>query len=133
MIRAIYVHPDTVAPAVEEDADGRQVQTAPVPCVSQQQLVNEVLAAVSTLHMAGGILTVTVGREPTGYPHERVTSWAQIRYDDKPDARASVERDVPAPLAEEQPAEMAKVGGYEYDVGDGEVDESSLPPHLREG
>jgi hypothetical protein len=99
--------------------------------VSQNALAKAVLDGVVMLDRAGGVLSVTVSRAPTGVPGERVTTGALIEWKDRTDARPQPESDGPPP-----PAAVATPNGpmqvsVTADQEMPEIDERDVPPELR--
>jgi hypothetical protein len=138
--RAKIVRPDSEVPGI--GPDGEDVM---IPQVSVQALAAAVLEGVQVVNFSGGVLEVIVSRVPTGFPEERVTSAAIVRWKDRTDARSQPEHDGPA--ITRPPADVAPEDGHDREeealavaaaanggaAVDLDVDESSVPPHLREG
>lgn len=157
MIRTRIVQPDTTAPTVLSDGEGALIEGPPLAVVSQQALGQALLDAVVVLDLVGGHLAVTTQRARTGFGDERRTVYAMIEIKDRTtDARPQHEDGgarlvddtppAPAPAREEPPADELEPEPHIGDdgvvrhaeesvvtIGPGgeEIDESSIPPHLR--
>jgi hypothetical protein len=132
--RAWLVRPDheidIVDPVNGYAADGA------VGAVSQNALAKAVLDGVVMLDRAGGVLSVTVARAPTGVPGERVTTGALIEWKDRTDARPQPESDGPPLRAQDPlPAVATPNGPMQVSVTAEQempaVDERDVPPELR--
>lgn len=94
-VRRWAVHPDTT---VITHAYGE------IPCVSRQAMVEAIMDGEAFLARTGGMLVVTVGRQPTDLPGEAVTTHAVVEWRDS--ARAVLEEERPTQvLPEPEPPE----------------------------
>lgn len=134
----------------------REVADGAVAVVSQDALAKAMYDAAIMLDRAGGVITVLVGRIPTGFPGEMVTTGALVEWKDRTDARPQAEargfvgeqqqhveqqaesrEDVDEATIAEAPAVEAQVENGRPVIGDGlddppaDVDESSVPERLR--
>lgn len=92
-VRRWAVHPDTVV----------HTEAGTIPCVSRDAMVQAIMDGEAFLARTGGILVVTVGRQPTDLPGEAVTTHAVVEWRDS--ARATLEEErpstvLPVPIAE---------------------------------
>lgn len=90
-VRRWAVHPDTVV----------HTEAGAIPCVSRDAMVQAIMDGEAFLARTGGILVVTVGREPTDLPGEAVTTHAVVEWRDS--ARAVLEEERPTQVLPEQP------------------------------
>lgn len=124
-VRRWAVHPDQTI----------QTQTyGEIPCVSREAMVEAIMDGEAFLARTGGILTVTVGRQPTDLPGEAVTTHAVVEWRDS--ARAQLEPEQPSAAALPGPEPEPEADAD--DAPDGldpaqleEEDDSSIPEGLR--
>lgn len=143
--RGWLVRPDHQVDVV--DPENGYAPDGVIAAVSQHALAKAVVDGVVMLDRAGGVLSVTVSRAPTGVPGERVTTGAMVEWKDRTDARPQPENDGPPilhavdeppapgeesavaeqPLIAEEPVAVAVSTEQEMP----EVDDRDVPAELR--
>lgn len=123
-----------------------QTHEGPVGVVSYEALASAVIDGVTMVHRAGGNLSLVVSRRPTGFPGEMVTVEAVVTWQDRTNAKAQLEPALNIGSGQEHVDETPIDQGASGDPsrGDGdsgvkapppvedlEVDEESVPEHLR--
>ena len=73
-----------------------QVQPDPTGILSREALIEALIDGAAILDIAGGTLSVVVGRTPTNLPGEMVMTGAILEWRDRTDAKPQPE--VPAPI-----------------------------------
>lgn len=141
--RTWVLHPD------EEIA----TYNGPLEVVSREALEQSLLDAAALLDHVGGIVSVLVDRQPTGFPQEMKTVRVVLEWKDRTDARAQPEtpQNIPAPVVldaedpdhrqppeEWEPPQEETLPGLEDESPDGfvplaEEDLSALEPAERIG
>lgn len=130
MKRGKVAHPDYIA----QTPDGEEIEA-----VSVEALMALAAQGVNMLDVAGGVLSIVVGRRPTGFPAEAVTTIAIMEWKERPVAKDQPEQQAaaqPAPPAAEDPTpdELEEQLAAEEDFDEStlpEEDVSELPESLR--
>jgi hypothetical protein len=79
--------------------------------VSREALIGAMIDGATLLDIAGGVLSVVVGRAPTDVPGEMVMTGALLEWKDRTDARSQPEAPVavtPEPRREPEPEVLAE-------------------------
>lgn len=71
--------------------------------MSREALIGALIDASALLDIAGGTLSVVVGRQPTNLPGEMVMTGAVLEWRDRTDAKAQPEAPSTVTVAAEQP------------------------------
>jgi hypothetical protein len=121
-----------------------QVQPDPTGIMSREALIEALVDGAAILDIAGGTLSVVVGRAPTNLPGEMVMTGAVLEWRDRTDAKPQPEAPAPIPgqtaldeqlePAPEPEPEVVQNGAAEpdgFDYGKLEAEDAEEPTPAR--